>query len=401
MSPCISATPLPPSYYQHRAAMSGINLQHTNLNTLINKYGCTEITTFSGLCHDKFPSIRFSKNDTDTLMTLERSLINHNKELRNSHEPLQNLIRGYQRYEKLMKKAYSQTQRVESSQLPAVLEEIKNVEKLLIEYEAEAKQVVSRLSTSFNGFILAFATLLSGREVINEGEAYAIYSEAIRANPPRPRTMPATFVGMSYEYKALIDNQRQMKGNRWLDNLMKAYLENHNYSTDGAWNIPIVSLSAWANSVDENFENVPVHIQNAVLGLKERVGCWEQQDVIDQRNRGQSLEAYLRFHSKIEGNINFPFVEKIVLSQDLQNKHNRLNNNTTAVKTWLRAVNRFFDPHTGWVKGADILMKEEAVLIRCLGLNIPDLALKEEAINKAKMIVSHIYSNELIIDLQQ
>jgi hypothetical protein len=399
MSPCQPAygTTLPPSYTRHRQEMESIKIAYQTFNNVLGRFGCDKQHMFSEWLFNNLPGIRFERGEELYITFMSEKLNQINQEVEQSHKPIQNLMRCYQLYENLVKKAYGYNQ---AKPLEA-LRKIEEVEQHLFLLESQVNHQILNLHASFRVFIFTFTSRLSKTKIQNENSAYQVFQqEKLKQRP----SMPLTFAGMGYEYKQLLNQTREFRGTAWLNDLLHVFLESY-YLTHykrpfngERVSVQVSGLSQWIIDVEKNLALYPENVQNAIYGMKERVGCWEQYNSIKAVNRGQALEVYLNFHHHLQGSINYPFKE-VDLTKGMINHLKELNQ-PNGLRDWLSKAEWQFSNVTGWRKNADIAVKEKALLIYCFDFEFPNELFKERVINQAKQIVKYMYSVELTQNMQ-
>ncbi len=392
-SPCIpvSGTRLPVAYTLHRQNMEKLKKDHSQLKSLVHQFGCSDLREgFSRLFHERFPGYSFPKEDTKKMMAMSdklRSFLNAMKAA--DKKQFRDLLCAYQLYEKLTKMAYRDGR-------TDVLKQLSEVEESLLQLKFKAQTEISNLSYSFKSFIFDLTSYLSRSVVYDEQKAFQVYCEMNQkyTYEVKTRNESQAFAGLDIEYRQLIKNVREIRGTNWLNVVMEAYLnENYRKLNPGEKvSISIDALSTWINKSDENFVFVSEEVRNAVLEVKEKIGCW------DDPLQGKSLAAFLNFHGQT-GSIPYPYKELMPLGEKLYKQWLSIND-PNVLKLWIGDVKNYFHPQTGWKVNAPIDIKEKAILIYCLDPKV-DNALLEKAKLYARDIVHFMYTQELTNNNQE
>ncbi len=398
----VTGTVLPASYERHRQEMGQMKKLHADFQSSLVKFSLTEGMAFSEWLFNTLPNFRFQEVERVRVMAMSDKLNGINEAVEKSRKPIQNLMRCYQLYEKLVKTAYGSRSTLAKQEAQRRLVE---VEMLLNQLEAEVKIELLYLNSSFRTFICDFTSFLTKKAIADETAAHrAFYDAYLRDKAQGAPKLPTTFAGMGYEYKQLLNQTREFRGSAWLNDLMRPYVEGlflqdlkKPYQGELVA-LNISALSRWIIGVEQNWENYPEEVQNAVLGMKERVGCWEQYDS-EAAQKGKSLEVYLRFHHHLEGNITYPFKE-VEMTPEMEGYFKELNT-FGGLTTWLQSVYIYFNQETGWSRRADIALKKKALIVYCFDINNQNEAVQAMAIKHAKQIVKHLYSVELTVNQQQ
>lgn len=372
---------LPADYSTHRIKMSQLRDQYMSLNSLLNQFGCTKQPMFSQLFFERFPGYTFKKEHTPLMRAMTKQLNDFYKARTAADVPFKNIMRTYQSYEKLIKLGYRDQQ-------------VSQAGCELTQLETEVEKELIQLNQSFKRFVFQLTSYLSGRPVNDTTQAFQIYSQMNHkyTYEVTARNTAQTFAGMPLEYKHLIHNARAIKGTQWINRVMEAFIK-PNYPTHKPGQKVMVSmegLAQWIIDCDRYFEQVTPEMKEAVLEVREKIGCW-----IDPITNVKSLVAYFRFHHpELTGNgIPYPFMERMPLTPRMESLFRGLND-TTELKIWMRETRRLFKVDQGWDLNAKIILKEQAVLIYALEFNV-DAQVLQLAKELAQSVVHDIFAFEL------
>lgn len=400
---------LPPAFAAHRSNMDKIRKEYESLRSLLLQFGCGDAPYLTQLLQERFPKFTFQSDAK--VWELSHQLRQFNKDMERFVGPFKELLR----FEKMVQLVYGDevtSRHGELLQAEADLAvKLSETENLIYPTLQEA----IRLRQNFERFAMDLASFVSGSKVTDINTAFSTYCQMNRKytfGSRATKRYPGTFAGMGFEYKQLINNVREIKGTFWLDTVMEAYLKHLKFTaTPGVkLSISIDALAQWILDSDNKFHAVSKQTQNAILEVREKIGCWQDLNLETKLNEsgqlmyqgtlGKSLAVYLRFHCRLSNDILYPFVDDMQITPQMRQHLDRASNPANLAH-WVTEVEANFHPTTGWKSQTPIHLKEMAVIIHAFELSNNNPALVERAKQMAADIVHYIYTAELSNDDQQ